>query len=42
VQELRKSNVKLALMVHTPYASYHDGRERLTAVQARREQRGYT
>jgi predicted DNA-binding WGR domain protein len=36
-----RRGTELGRMVHTPCASYQDGRERLTAVQARREQRGY-
>jgi predicted DNA-binding WGR domain protein len=37
-----RRGTELGRMVHTPCASYQDGRERLAAVQARRRQKGYT
>jgi hypothetical protein len=37
-----RRGTELGRMVHTPCTSYEDGCEQLAAVQARREQRGYT
>jgi hypothetical protein len=36
-----RRGTELGRIAHIPCASYEDGRERLAAVQARREQRGY-